>query len=100
MPVRPVRAAVPAEATKAPADIASAAVVSSANVLRGLAVTGETGLEGGEVLRRQTQLGPNAVASHRANALVVLRHQLRSPLLFLLLLLPARSTSSESAAQR
>lgn len=38
-----------------------------------------------EVLRRQSQWGPNAVSSHRARLLPVIWHQVRSPLLALLL---------------
>ncbi|MDQ2749674.1 MAG: magnesium-translocating P-type ATPase [Actinomycetota bacterium] len=52
-------------------------------VLRGLDVT-ETGLSPEEAAHRLRQWGPNAVATHRARALSVLWHQLRSPLLGLL----------------
>ena len=45
----------------------------------------DSGLSGDEVLRRQARWGPNAVSSHRAQLLPVLWHQLRSPLLALLL---------------
>jgi Mg2+-importing ATPase len=56
------------------------------DVLRELGVTAGEGLSGAEVLRRQAKYGPNAVSSHRARLLPVLWHQLRSPLLGLLLL--------------
>lgn len=54
-------------------------------MLRGLGVDAAAGLARAEVLRRQAQFGPNAVSSHRARVLTVLWHQLRSPLLVLLL---------------
>ena len=50
-----------------------------------LAVTREQGLSTAEVVRRSKAFGPNAVSSHRARLLPVLWHQLRSPLLGLLL---------------
>ncbi|RNM11158.1 magnesium-translocating P-type ATPase [Nocardioides pocheonensis] len=46
----------------------------------------ETGLTGEQARERLGRYGPNAVSSHRARALSVLWHQLRSPLLGLLLL--------------
>ncbi len=49
------------------------------------------------MLRRQVRFGPNAVASHRARALLVLWHQLRSPLLGLLLV---AATASYFVGQR
>jgi P-type Mg2+ transporter len=55
------------------------------DVLRELGATLGDGLPGDEVARRQVRYGPNAVASHRARLLPVLWHQLRSPLLGLLL---------------
>ena len=57
----------------------------TADVLRGLGVTAEQGLLGEEVARRQAEYGPNAVAPHKAGMLSVLWHQLRSPLLGLLI---------------
>ncbi|MDH6136649.1 Mg2+-importing ATPase [Kitasatospora sp. MAA4] len=70
----------------APVDgVAAAATLPGADVLRGLGVTTEAGLSGEEVARRQAQFGPNAVSSHRARFFPVLWHQLRSPLLGLLL---------------
>ncbi|MBS2531731.1 magnesium-translocating P-type ATPase [Catenulispora sp. NF23] len=66
-------------------EAASAASLPTADVLRGLGVTAEQGLPGEEVARRQAEYGPNAVASHKARMLSVLWHQLRSPLLGLLI---------------
>ena len=67
------------------AGVASAATRPAVDLLRELGVTAENGLSGEDVLRRQTQWGPNAVSSHKARLLPVLWHQLRSPLLALLL---------------
>ncbi|KUN89019.1 magnesium-transporting ATPase [Streptomyces bungoensis] len=64
--------------------VVSAAAVSGDDVLRGLGVVAGEGLGGAEAARRQAQFGPNAVATHRARVLPVLWHQLRSPLLGLL----------------
>ncbi|MEU2054598.1 magnesium-translocating P-type ATPase [Streptomyces bungoensis] len=64
--------------------VVSAAAVSGDGVLRGLGVVAGEGLGGAEAARRQAQFGPNAVATHRARVLPVLWHQLRSPLLGLL----------------
>ncbi|MDQ2848500.1 MAG: HAD-IC family P-type ATPase, partial [Actinomycetota bacterium] len=49
-------------------------------------VTTDQGLSGEQVVDRRNHYGPNAVASHRARIWPVLWHQLRSPLLGLLLL--------------
>jgi P-type Mg2+ transporter len=65
--------------------IVSAAAETGTDVLRELGATMSGGLSGDQVARRQAQYGPNAVASHRAQLLAVLGHQLRSPLLGLLL---------------
>ena len=65
--------------------IVSAATRPAADLLRELGVTADQGLSGAEVTRRQAQWGSNAVSSHRARLLPVLWHQLRSPLLGLLL---------------
>ena len=54
-------------------------------MLRELDSSVDKGLSGDEVVRRQARYGPNAVSSHRARLLPVLWHQLRSPLLGLLL---------------
>ncbi|MEV5947763.1 magnesium-translocating P-type ATPase [Streptomyces sp. NPDC051993] len=61
-----------------------AAALSADDVLRDAGVVAGVGLGGEEVLRRQAQFGPNAVATHRARVFPVLWHQLRSPLLGLL----------------
>ncbi|GAA2052078.1 magnesium-translocating P-type ATPase [Catenulispora yoronensis] len=63
----------------------SAAASPADDVLRALGVSADQGLSGAEVARRQAEYGPNAVASHKARALAVLWHQLRSPLLGLLM---------------
>lgn len=65
--------------------IMSAATVPVADLLAQLDVPAEAGLAGAEVTRRQARYGPNAVSSHQARLLPVLWHQLRSPLLGLLL---------------
>ncbi|MDF3298819.1 magnesium-translocating P-type ATPase [Streptomyces tropicalis] len=64
--------------------VMSAAALSREEVLRELRVGAGRGLGSEEVARRQARFGPNAVATHRARAFPVLRHQLRSPLLGLL----------------
>jgi P-type Mg2+ transporter len=74
-----------ATTTSPPMDIASAALAASHDVLSRLGVASGTGLATEEVVRRLARFGPNAVSSHRARPLVVLRHQVRSPLLWLLL---------------
>ncbi|MEU2308737.1 magnesium-translocating P-type ATPase [Streptomyces misionensis] len=62
----------------------SAAALPTAQVLRDLEVTAD-GLSSEEAARRLKRWGPNAVHSHRARAWLVLWHQVRSPLLGLLL---------------
>ncbi|UXY32259.1 magnesium-translocating P-type ATPase [Streptomyces sp. HUAS TT20] len=62
---------------------ASAAARTTAEVLGDLEVNGG-GLSSEEAERRLKRWGPNAVHSHRARAWLVLWHQLRSPLLGLL----------------
>ena len=62
----------------------SAATKSSSDVLLDLGTSSTEGISNAEVARRQSQWGPNAVATHRARLLPVLWHQLRSPLLALL----------------
>ncbi len=64
---------------------------NSADVLGSLGVDPVSGLTSEEVQRRRSRYGPNAVASHHARALPVLWHQLRSPLLGLLLVAAAVS---------
>ncbi|MGW7522553.1 magnesium-translocating P-type ATPase [Streptomyces sp. NPDC054783] len=63
---------------------AAAAVRPTCEVLREAEVT-DAGLSSAEAARRLKRWGPNAVHSHRARAWLVLWHQLRSPLLGLLL---------------
>ena len=65
--------------------IVAAGSLGSAELLGALSVSAETGLSSAEVGLRQARWGPNAVSSHRARFLPVLWHQLRSPLLALLL---------------
>jgi P-type Mg2+ transporter len=74
-----------AQPTASVTGIMSAATLPAADVLREHGVTAGEGLSGEEVARRQARYGPNAVSSHRARLLPVLWHQLRSPLLGLLL---------------
>ncbi|WP_432825515.1 magnesium-translocating P-type ATPase [Dactylosporangium sp. CA-092794] len=64
--------------------IAEAAGLVGTEVLARLRVD-ETGLTAGDAAARLAVYGPNAVVSHRARALPVLWHQVRSPLLGLLL---------------
>ena len=65
--------------------IVSVASLGTEDALRDLGVVDGEGLSVQEVARRRAQWGPNAVSSHRARLLPVLWHQLRSPLLGLLL---------------
>src|SRR5450432_3409743 len=58
----------------------------AAEVLHQLGVTAGVGLSTAEVVQRQAHYGSNAVSSHRARLLPVLWHQVRSPLLCLLLI--------------
>jgi P-type Mg2+ transporter len=64
--------------------IGEAASLPGGEVCRRLGVD-EAGLSADEASRRLAAFGPNAVASHRARVLPVLWHQVRSPLLGLLL---------------
>jgi len=79
----------PPAAAPGPGPATSPVVVAAsrpvADVLADLAVTAAAGLPAAEAGRRLTRYGPNAVASHRARFLPVLWHQLRSPLLGLLI---------------
>src|SRR5450756_1968654 len=75
----------PVQPTGSAAGIVSAASLPAADVLRELGVVAAQGLSSAEVAHRQAQFGSNAVSSHRARVLPVLWHQLRSPLLGLLL---------------
>jgi P-type Mg2+ transporter len=65
--------------------IISAAVQSEADVLRARGAQAGQGLTEDEAARRLARYGPNAVASHHARPFLVLWHQLRSPLLALLM---------------
>src|SRR2546423_15481010 len=65
--------------------IVPAASRPEADLLRDLAVVPAIGLTDDEAARRLERHGPNAVSSHRARLLPVLWHQMRSPLLGLLL---------------
>ena len=65
--------------------VVSAASTSTAQVLSRLGTSADQGLSAQEVLARRGRYGPNAVSSHHASILPVLRHQLASPLLGLLL---------------
>ncbi len=65
-------------------DVSAAGALPAERVLAGLGV-GQDGLSAQEAARRLTRYGPNAVVTHRARLLLVLWHQLRSPLLGLLL---------------
>ena len=65
--------------------IMSAAEAAGPDLLQQLGVGADVGLSSVEAARRLAQWGPNAVSSHRARLLSVLWHQLRSPLLVLLL---------------
>jgi len=69
----------------APTDVVSAAQQTTPDLLSRLAVTEHEGLSAAEVDTRRARWGPNAVSSHRARLLPVIWHQLRSPLLALLL---------------
>jgi len=69
----------------ASAGIAVAASTACIDLLAALGVPGGAGLTTAEAGQRLEQWGPNAVASHHARVLPVLWHQLRSPLLGLLL---------------
>jgi P-type Mg2+ transporter len=75
----------PPQAAGPAASVASAAALPAADVLQELGVTADSGLSSAEVALRQARWGPNAVSSHRARLWLVLWHQLRSPLLGLLL---------------
>ena len=68
----------------APTGITSAACATGTDVLAELGTTA-AGLSNPVAAQRLARWGPNAVSSHRARLLPVLWHQLRSPLLALLL---------------
>jgi P-type Mg2+ transporter len=77
-------------------DVSAAGELPGEQVLAGLGV-GQDGLSAEEAGRRLARYGPNAVVTHRARLLLVLWHQLRSPLLGLLL---AAAVASYFVGQR
>ena len=77
-------------------DVSAAAALTAPEVLAGLA-TSTDGLSGAEAAARLARFGPNAVSSHRARFPLVLWHQVRSPLLALLL---AAATASYFVGER
>ncbi len=81
----------PARPVTRAADIVAAAGVAGPELLTSLGLSGDAGLTSAEATTRLEQWGPNAVASHHARVLPVLWHQLRSPLLGLLLVAAAAS---------
>lgn len=79
------------------ADVGSAAAAEAAEVLASLGSTATAGLSDQDVLRLRQRYGPNAVSSHKGRLVPVLWHQLRSPLLALLL---TAATASYFVGQR
>lgn len=77
-------------------DIRKAATGTAESVLEDVGGTWQ-GLTAAEAAHRLALYGPNAVVSHRARALTVLWHQVRSPLLGLLV---AAATASYFVGQR
>ncbi|MDT4911108.1 MAG: P-type Mg2+ transporter [Pseudonocardiales bacterium] len=77
-------ATTPAGVAPASSGIGPAGALEARDLLRSLGSDAEVGLPEGEAARRQARYGLNAVSSHRARPLLVLRHQLESPLLGLL----------------
>ncbi|MUU70488.1 magnesium-translocating P-type ATPase [Pseudarthrobacter sp. GA104] len=65
--------------------ISDAAALAAQQVLEQLG-SSPAGLSGNEAARRQAELGPNAVRTHRANGWAVLGRQFASPILILLLI--------------
>lgn len=74
-----------APATSTAAGVLDQAPLPTDAVLAQLGVTQNQGRSSDEVARLRLQWGPNAISSHRARFFPVLWHQLRSPLLALLL---------------
>lgn len=81
----------PAVTGEAKTGIVHAATQEPSVVLTQFGTSGERGLSAEDVARLQERWGPNAVSSHKARLLPVLWHQLRSPLLVLLLTAAAAS---------
>ncbi|WP_017935332.1 magnesium-translocating P-type ATPase [Nocardioides sp. Iso805N] len=79
--------AAPAQAgtSSAPRDVGAASRLPATEVLHRLGSSDARGLSSTDVSERRARWGPNAVSSHRARFWPVLWHQLRSPLLALLL---------------
>jgi Mg2+-importing ATPase len=75
----------PGGAPGADLGLSLAATLDGAEVARRLGTEASTGLSTEQAAARLRRDGPNAVSSHRARLLTVLWHQLRSPLLGLLL---------------
>jgi Mg2+-importing ATPase len=73
------------DALQAPVSITVAAQLTPTDVLSALGASDSFGLSDAELRLRRAQWGPNAVSSHKARFWPVLWHQLRSPLLALLL---------------
>jgi Mg2+-importing ATPase len=73
-------------------DLGTAASLGTREVLDALGVSAESGLTAQEVALRTARFGSNAVTSHRARGLAVLWHQLRSPLLGLLMIAAVASS--------
>ncbi len=88
--------AAPARPDRSLTGIVDGASLTADEVLAALGVSTH-GLSGRDVAERQARWGPNAVASHHARVLPVLWHQLRSPLLGLLLI---AAVASYAAGER
>lgn len=94
MPVVAASARMPG--TIGPLSLADSAALAADEVLDRLGV-GAAGLPPAEAARRLQRYGPNAVASHRTGFWAVLGHQVRSPLLALLVV---AATASYFVGQR
>ncbi|WP_328457915.1 magnesium-translocating P-type ATPase [Amycolatopsis sp. NBC_00438] len=81
----------PARAAPHDLEIGAAGALTAEGVLHELGVTLD-GLTTAEVAGRSARYGPNAVSSHRARLVPVLWHQLRSPLLVLLMVAAVASS--------
>ncbi len=71
--------------------VSVAAATPAQSVLAELGVSALEGVSGADVASRRARFGANTVSSHRARLLPVLWHQLRSPLLALLVVAAAAS---------
>ncbi|MET3803284.1 Mg2+-importing ATPase [Nakamurella sp. UYEF19] len=72
-------------------NLTAASALSESDLLQNEETSAQLGLSAPEAARRLGRYGPNAVSSHRARWWPVLWHQLRSPLLALLLVAAAAS---------